>query len=126
MILHGKDLIVMVNGTAIAMSKSCDINVDADIIPTASPSDGQWEDGITGRKSWKITTNHLVSSVASMAAMVGTIVTLRVKISGNNTLTEQLQGYAICRTMKATATVGNLAQGSFVWVGKGSLANPTS
>ena len=80
MVLHGKDLIVLADGVAIAMSKSCDINVEADIIPTSSPTDGDWEHSISGRKSWKVTTNHLLWSVASMAMKVGSTVTLTMKV----------------------------------------------
>ena len=80
MVLHGKDLVVLADGVAIAMSKSCDINVEADIIPTSSPTDGDWEHSISGRKSWKVTTNHLLRSVASMAMKVGSTVTLTMKV----------------------------------------------
>lgn len=121
MVLHGKDLIVLVDGVAIAMSKSCDINVEADIIPTSSPTDGDWEHSISGRKSWKVTTNHLLSSFNSMALNVGAIVTLTIQTNVNGT-TEQMTGSAICRLCKVTATNGNLAQGSFSWQGTGSLA----
>ena len=198
MVLHGKDLIVLADGVAIAMSKSCDINIEADIIPTSSPTDGDWEHSISGRKSWKVTTNHLLRSVAAMAMKAGSTVTLTMKVgngAGNvfmgyvdnvavqtGTCTtpnisrfwdttrkcfvgldplsnlyytswvggeeyenpegglfvhqssgtsytvidgeltqEQLTGSAICRLFKATATKGNLAQGSFSWTGTGAL-----
>jgi predicted secreted protein len=60
MILHGKDLIISANGTVIAGAKSCDVEVECDTIPTSSPTDGQWEHKIVGRKSWKVSTSHLV------------------------------------------------------------------
>ena len=60
MILHGKNLIISANGSVIAGAKSCDIEVDCDTIPTSSPTDGQWEHRIVGRKSWKVSTSHLV------------------------------------------------------------------
>jgi predicted secreted protein len=60
MILHGKDLIISANGIVIACAKSCDVEVECDTIPTSSPTDGQWEHRIVGRKSWKVSTSHLV------------------------------------------------------------------
>jgi len=60
MIYQGKDLIITANGKVIAGAKSCSIDIDADIIPVSSPTNGQWEYGIPGMKSWKIATNHLV------------------------------------------------------------------
>jgi predicted secreted protein len=60
MILHGKDLIISANGIVIAGAKSCDVEVECDTIPVSSPTDGQWEHKIVGRKSWRVSTSHLV------------------------------------------------------------------
>lgn len=60
MILQGKNLIISANGIVIAGAKSCDVEVECDTIPTSSPTDGQWEHRIVGRKSWKVSTSHLV------------------------------------------------------------------
>lgn len=51
---------VMADGKVIAASKSCTVNVECDDIPVSSPTDGQWEHVIAGKKKWKVTTNHLV------------------------------------------------------------------
>ena len=203
-VLKGKDLIIMADGVALAAAKSCDIEVNCDVIPVSSPIRGDWEDSIPGRKSWKVTTNHLVMSAASMLLKVSQIVTLRMKVAdgdalpfdgyvSNVTITQQsytptssskyywdttrkkfvvsngatlnpkyylswsggydymnpemrlfsysgdyltvangelvkdiLEGSAICKTAKVTATVGNLSQGSFSWLGKGALAVPSN
>lgn len=60
MIIQGRNLIISANGQVIAGAKSCDISVDADTIPVSSPTDGQWEHSIVGRKSWKVNTSHLM------------------------------------------------------------------
>ena len=60
MILQGKNLYVMADGVVLAGAKSCDVQVDCETIPVSSPSDGSWENSIAGRKSWSVTTNHLV------------------------------------------------------------------
>lgn len=44
----------------LAASKSCTVDVEADTIKVSSPTDGQWEHSIPGRKSWKVQTGHLV------------------------------------------------------------------
>ena len=203
-VLKGKDLIIMADGVALAAAKSCDIEVNCDAIPVSSPTSGDWEDSIPGRKSWMVTTNHLVMSAASMLLKVSRIVTLRMKVAdgdaipfdgyvSNVTITHQsyvptssskyywdttrkkfvisngdplntkyylswlggyeymnpemrlfsysgdyltvangelvkdiLEGSAICKIAKVTATVGNLSQGSFSWLGKGALAVPSN
>jgi hypothetical protein len=208
MILHGKDIILLADGVAIAAAKSCELNISADIIKTSSPSDGAWETSIAGRKSWNASCSQLVTSITNGLSMVGTVVTLRMQVRGqiglpfdgflNNptleeeTLTEEptaiiwdltrhrfiaefefapfgttyygvwpnsivyvtpslgslfydrshqknvykkgttdlepeaLQGHAIVKGWKCTATVGNLAQGSFQFQGAGALTNPTT
>ena len=210
MILQGRNIILLAGGKAIAAAKSCDLEISADAIPVASPSDGAWEDAIPGRKSWKASCNHLVTGIVDSAAMVGTVVTLRLQLQGeiglpfngvvdnpevdeeetteiyhwitwdstnkrflavfrttrpaaihyyaswtgdsvykNNTtdkyfynihngantvykktatdlIPETLQGSAIVRNWKVTGTLGNLAQGSFRFQGKGALTNPTT
>lgn len=83
MIIHGRNLIIKADGAAIAASKSCDINVQCDEIQTASPSTGNWRTAILGRKSWSVTTNHLVMSIAGQYSLVGTDVSLDVCIEGN-------------------------------------------
>ncbi len=78
MILKGKQLIIKVNGNAIAAARSCSINVQADEIETATPSGGAWRTFLLSRKSWSISTNHLVLSIARNAVLLGTGVSLEV------------------------------------------------
>ena len=82
MILHGRNLIIKAGGVAIAAAKSCDINVQCEEIETASPSTGKWRTAITGRMSWSISTNQLVTSIVIPFSMVGTSVSLDVSIEG--------------------------------------------
>lgn len=81
MIIHGKDIIIKADGEAIAAAKSCELDVSADIIKTASPTDGQWQHGIAGRKSWRATCSHLVTDILDPAQMVGVDVTLTINIA---------------------------------------------
>jgi hypothetical protein len=211
MILHGRNILLLAGGTAIAAAKSCELQISADVIPVASPTDGQWEDAIPGRKSWKASCSHLVTNITDPAAMVGTQVMLRMQVSGDNIgmplggmvsdvttqsgtlsspnavvwdttnkiflgrslnslhqyeyyedweannmfpdadeyneavdgtlfnlfgaiyrkagddlIQEALQGTAIVKDWKVTATLENLAAGSFQFQGVGALTNPTT
>lgn len=80
MILHGRNLIIKADGVAIAAARSCDITIATDEIETASPSDGQWKTSVLGRKSWKVNTSHLVTSMVKQAEMAGTTVSLSVQL----------------------------------------------
>ena len=78
MILKGKNLIIKAGGVAIAAAKSCSMKVKAKQIDVSSPTDGEWEHSINGRKSWTISTDHLVLSIARPLATVGTQVSIEV------------------------------------------------
>lgn len=69
MIIQGNNLIISANGTPLAASKSCNIEVKADTIEVSDVNDGAWEHSRTGRKSWKVTTNHILKA-ETMAAKV--------------------------------------------------------
>ena len=121
-VIHGRNLIIRVGGTAIAGAKSCEINVDGEQIETASPSKGTWRTFIAGRKEWSVSCGFLIPAsgtpLKSEAAMVNTTVTLTVQsgLSGDT-----LTGSAIVKAWKASGTIGNLSQGSFQFRGNGAL-----
>lgn len=84
MIKQGRKFIVssLTDGAALAGSKSCDVEINAEKIPVSSPNDGQWEHNIAGRKSWRVTTNHLLPSIGHQALMVGNKYTLNIRLEG--------------------------------------------
>lgn len=120
--MNGNNIIVKFNGTAIAAAKSAEITTKVDISETASPSDGAWKDHIAGRKVWDVTVGYLVTSDAGLADLltIGSKYTLVICGRGSNATT--LSGTAILETCRITATRGNLVQGSFKFVGCGTLA----
>lgn len=81
MILHGRNLIIKAGGVAIAAAKSCDINVQCEEIETATTS-GAWRTALTGRKSWSVSTNQLVTSLVRPMQMVGSSTTLILQMAG--------------------------------------------
>lgn len=121
-VIHGRNLIIMVGGTAIAGAKSCEINVDGEQIETASASTGTWRTFLAGRKEWSVSCGFLIPAsgtpLKSEVAMVNTTVTLTVQsgLSGDT-----LTGSAIVKAWKASGTIGNLSQGSFQFRGNGAL-----
>ena len=102
------------NGQAIAGTKSDELSVDSETIEIAS--------AISGRKSWSLTVGWLVLANTDVrkALLVGSSVTIKIKGRGDSDA-NGLQGSAIIKTCKITAIRGNLAQGSFAFVGNGPL-----
>ena len=206
--LHGGNILLLQDGAAIAAAKSCDLDIQCESLPVASPSSGAWADAIPGRKSWSAACSHLVTSITNPLSIVGTVVTLRLQLAdkiglpiggftpttytvqqqsansvdavlwdrtnkqfigvvyqtlqadkyyinwlnkeayteavagtyfydtndmnkvykktATDLVPEALQGSAIVREWKVTATKGNLAAGQFNFEGKGALAIPTT
>ena len=197
-IIHGRNLIIMADGTAIAAARSCDVTMTSESIEISTPLSGVYKEYIAGRRGWNVTTNQLVTNAVDSLKMAGKIVTLKFYVKkdalpfsrftvgitvqpifdpnpdsivyasdenrffayeypnsyyenwptrdiynnkqiGNlyvlsNAYYEwsdgvlvpaandyQLSGKALCTQAKITGTVGNLAQGSFSFLGSGPL-----
>ena len=135
MALNGNIIIVQLNGNTIAGTKTTEIQVDSELIEIASATQGTYREFIVGRKQWQVTVNYLLMYAtyqqmftypnASMtdALLVGNSYTLKFKNRASyydQPIT--LEGTAILRTCKITATRGNLIQGTFTFVGNGALS----
>ena len=120
--IHGRNLIIKVNGTAIAGARSCDINISGEEIEVASATQSKWRVFLTGREEWSVTCNHLLPAsgtpLRSSKNMVNTTVTIRME-SGR--YGDVLTGQAIVKSWRTTGTLGNLAQGTFSFRGSGPL-----
>lgn len=120
--IHGRNLIIKVNGTAIAGARSCDINISGEEIEVASATKSKWREFITGREEWSVTCNRLLPAsgtpLRSSADIVNTTVTIRME-SGR--YGDVLTGKAIVKSWRTTGTLGNLAQGTFSFRGSGPL-----
>lgn len=120
----GNDLIISVDGAALAASKSCGVDMDVDTKEIALAGAGTSKSYIAGRVSWSITTNHLVGDtdkVEDMLRRVGKVFELSVNMRSSPDAEKNMRGMAICTQCKITATRGSLIQGSFTWKGTGSL-----
>lgn len=121
--IHGRNLIIKVNGTAIAGARSCDINISGEEIEIASATQSKWREFIAGREEWSVTCSHLLPAsgtpLRSSKEMVNTTVTITMEsgLSG-----DVLTGQAIVKSWRTTGTLGNLAQGTFSFRGSGPLS----
>ena len=122
MAIQGNNIIVLMNGQAIAGTKSDEIQVDCETIEIASATDQGWTHHISGRKSWSLTVGWLVLANTDVrkVLLAGSVVTIKIKGRGESD-SSGVSGSAILKTVKITATRGNLAQGSFAFVGNGPL-----
>ena len=122
MAVLGNNIIVFMNGQAIAGTKSDEIQVDSETIEIASETDQDWVHLLAGRKSWSLNVGWLVLANQDVrkVLLAGSAVTIKIKARGESD-SSGLQGSAILKTVKVTAVRGNLATGSFAFVGNGPL-----
>lgn len=132
----GQLLIVKLNGVAIAGTVSNEIQTEAETIEVSSPAQGQWREVIAGRKSWSVTVNFLVmdgGTAASSATatsiksvlQAGQTYTLRFMDNppaGSSQATGGVEGPALLKACRITATRGSLVTGTFQFVGAGQLS----
>ena len=124
---NGNKIIVQVhNGSsweAIAATKSDELQAEADMIEKASATQQSWKEYIPGRKGWSLNVSWLVSQVADIQKVlqVGTRVRLQIGARSYSSSTG-VTGYAYVKTCKVTMTRGNIATGSFSFIGDGALS----
>lgn len=116
--VYGGSIKVLLGNNVIAGSRSCEIDVREDVIGTASATDGVWETHRAGRKKWSVHVGYLLTSSTNTVLNVGTSYTL--KITGGSG--DEMTGTATLTEAKVTATIFDLAKGSFVFTGNGPLS----
>jgi predicted secreted protein len=119
--INGNDILIADGSSLIAAAKSGEIQADCETIEVSSPSTGEWQTFLKGRKSWSITISYLLSAVGDLAKVltVGNTYTLTVTKRGESSAS--LTGTAILTTCKQTYTRGNLCAGTFQFKGTGAL-----
>lgn len=125
MAINGNNILIYINGAAVAGTKSNEVQSNRELIEIASPTSGEWREFITGRKDWGFTVSWLVSSHSDIQQLLlnAGVVTVRIVGRGQSL---GLTGRAIVQSCKMTFTRGNLAQGSLQLKGSGPLtAEPT-
>ena len=120
--MNGNEILIYQNGLPIAATKSNEVQNNCETVEISSPTTGQWRQFIPGRKNWSVNTSYLVTQAADISDLlhVGDTVILQFRNRSGSAI---LQGSAIVQTCTITAIRGNLAQGSFVFLGSGELAN---
>ena len=120
MAINGNNILIYIDGAAVAGTKSNEVQTNRELIEIASPTSGEWREFITGRKDWGFTISWLVSSHADIQQLLlsAGVVTVRIVGRGQSL---GLTGRAIVQSCKMTFTRGNLAQGSLQLKGSGPL-----
>jgi len=124
MALNGNNIIVYLNGTAIAGATTSDSQNTVDLVEIGSPlSSGKWKQFVTKRKSWSVTVNYLVLQYSDIRDLLKVGESYTLKIRGRNSSDSTgVSGTAILKSCQITAQRGNLVQGTFQFQGNSSLS----
>lgn len=123
--IKGKNLILSLNGTAIAAAKNGSIAVDTSFINVCSPISGAWEEVLPTVHKWSASSDGLVSDPQYIDSLLQmqinkTPLTLRFSMGGAG----NRQGTCYIAHIEQTGSVGNLAKYSIQLQGSGALATP--
>ena len=102
-LIHGRNLIVLLDGEAIATSDSCEAVRRADTIHASSPLGDEEQ---RGREEWDITASRFVTTLG------GDMVRRRFDLIFRNEYDKQIITKAICTEVRITGTIGKLSKGS--------------
>lgn len=127
--MNGKNIIICIlensTKTPIAATKSNEWKSSVEDIEISSPTQGEWRDRIAGRKDWSVTTSFLYLATNNITNCLNVGMKYTLCFCENTTgYPVLLQGQAMLKECDGKASVGNLLQGSFQFVGCGELAEP--
>lgn len=116
----GNNILVYLNGTAIAGTKANEIQIDCETIEITNTTSAQWRKFVAGRKTWTVSTSFLVLASADIKKVLesGTIFTLQIRDRQGSAI---LQGQAILKTSKMSFPMAALATGSISFQGSDEL-----
>lgn len=123
MLVNGKNLALYIDDTLVALSKSCNVDITADMIEVSSLLHGRAKSFIAGKYSWQITTDNLVKVSdeiyysLSEKLKKGTRVYIRVTMPGSAVQ----GGYAYVQSLRLSGAVGSMATYSVTLAGDGEL-----
>ena len=120
--LQGNNLIIYVDGVAVAAAKSCTVTMEVGSIDTAGS--GRTKASMPTVKDWSVKTSVLVTSLKGPFALNGKVSLSVAVVDGGEPTTDRMTGEAIVTSANVSAAVGNLVQGSFSFKGTGALERP--
>lgn len=121
--IHGKNLILTINGQVIAAAVTCDVTVDTDFISIASPVSGTWTDTMPTRSSWSASCDGLCATMDKADDLINlqtsrTAVTLRFYDTEAGI---HRKGSAYIKSVRLSGTLRGIAQYGVSFVGSGEL-----
>lgn len=123
--MTSKDIILVLSQNDVVVAstaiRSQDIKTSCGTIEKASATQQDWEEHISGRKRWSLTASYLLLTAPKIKDLLMVGQTFDVTVQKVNDNTNKVSGTAILTEVAHSAAVGNLAKGSFSFMGTGPL-----
>lgn len=125
--IHGENLILAINGTTLAASKSCSLSKKQSFIDVSNPTDGRWEACVPKTLSWSMSSDCLLATMDAYKTLdaawkAGTPLTIRFF---NTEYDENETGTAYIDNLDLQCAKNNLAKMSISLRGSGPLTEYT-
>ena len=123
MIVHGRNLLIYVDGSVVAAARTCTMNMTVDTTQVSNPLNTRCKSFLPERKSWTVTVTKLVAVVHTLFEENEQPVRLSfvVRDKYGNLMGDRMTGDALIKNVSVDATVGSLATGSITFQGTGEL-----
>ena len=129
----GKDLMLFIDGKAIALATSCKLGLSAETIDTQSKDSGIWTEKDIKKLSWNASSENVFSADADALFLAHKPVVLKFGVVGNPDVNEMpaagwtlaegaYTGSAVITSLEANAPDGDKATLSISFEGTGPLA----
>lgn len=126
--IHGRDLILSINGKPIAASTTCELSTNTDFIEVCSPTGGEWKDYIPTQHGWDVSAGCLMASMENfnkLLAMQKNKQRLELSFYDQG-LQVFYKGDAYIKKLDIVGNYGNLAKMSVAFQACGELKAATA
>ena len=122
--IHGRNLIVSIDGTAIAGAKSCSLEISQEFLKVCSPTASRVFDKLPTTYDWSMSVDCLIASSSLPKHLTDLLIKgTKVLLTFSDGSDQRRAGYAYVKSCNQTGSVGSIAKFSASFESSGGLYN---
>ena len=122
--IHGRNLIVSIDGTAIAGAKSCSLEISQEFLKVCSPTASRVFDKLPTTYDWSMSVDCLIASSSLPKHLTDLLIKgTKVLLTFSDGSNQMRAGYAYVKSCNQTGSVGSIAKFSASFESSGELYN---
>ena len=124
--IHGRNLIVSIDGTAIAGAKSCSLEISQEFLKVCSPTASRVFDKLPTTYDWSMSVDCLIASSSLPKHLTDLLIKgTKVLLTFSDGSDQRRAGYAYVKSCNQTGSVGSIAKFSASFESSGELLKYT-